>query len=150
MKARRQKAILDLVQHQVVRSQEQLRRRLKALGFVATQATLSRDIRDLGLVKRAADSAYQRPVGEPASPAAALTAFERALTEYAVRVAQVQHLLVIHTGRGQAQPLAEAIDRAELAEIAGTIAGDDTILVVARSAPRARTLLRRCQGLLRR
>jgi transcriptional regulator of arginine metabolism len=150
MKARRQKAILDLVQREVVRSQEQLRRRLKAIGFVATQATLSRDIRDLGLVKRAADSAYQRASGEPASPAAAQTAFERAMAEYAVRVAQVQYMLLIHTGRGHAQPLAEAIDRAELPEIAGTIAGDDTILVVARSAPRAHTLLRRCQRLLRR
>ena len=149
MKARRQKAIAELVQREVVHSQDQLRRRLKALGFVATQATLSRDIRDLGLVKRAADGAYQRQTGEAASPAAAMSAFERATTEYAVRVAQVQHLIVVQTGRGQAQPMAEAIDRAELREVAGTIAGDDTILIVAWTTPRARNLLRRLKGLLR-
>ncbi len=149
MKARRQKAIAELVQREVVHSQDQLRRRLKALGFVATQATLSRDIRDLGLVKRAADGAYQRQTGEAASPAAAMSAFERATTEYAVRVAQVQHLIVVQTGRGQAQPMAEAIDRAELREVAGTIAGDDTILIVAWTTPRARHLLRRLKGLLR-
>ena len=150
MKARRQKAIAELVQREVVRSQEQLRRRLKALGFIATQATLSRDIKDLGLVKRSADGAYQRQTGEPASPAAALTAFERATAEYAVRVSQVQLLIVVHTGRGQAQPLAEAIDRAELEEVAGTIAGDDTILIITWKPGRARALLRRFQGLLRR
>ena len=72
MKARRQALILDLLGRDPVRNQEQLRRGLKALGVTATQATLSRDIKELGLVKRASDGAYQRPtVTMPAAGASA-------------------------------------------------------------------------------
>jgi transcriptional regulator of arginine metabolism len=72
VKARRQSAILDAVQHQPVRSQEQLRRQLRAAGFDVTQATLSRDIRELQLVKGGADGAYQSPVpaGRPTATGA--------------------------------------------------------------------------------
>ena len=59
MKTRRQSAILDVVAHEAVRSQEQLRHRLASLGFDVTQATLSRDIKELGLLKRSSDGAYQ-------------------------------------------------------------------------------------------
>lgn len=149
MKLRRQAAILELVDREIIRNQEQLRRRLRAMGFGATQATLSRDIRDLGLVKRAADGAYQRPVGEPGNPAAAMSAFEHAVAEYVTRIDQVQQLLVVRTGRGQAQPFGEAIDRADLAEVVGTLAGDDTILVIARDARHARSVRRRIEALTR-
>ena len=140
MKAQRQAAILKLVNREAIHSQEQLRRRLRAQGFDATQATLSRDIRDLGLVKRAADSAYQRPPTEVVAPPTASVALQRALSEYANSVARVQQLVVVRTGPGQAQPLALAIDRAMLPEVVGTLAGDDTILVISRDARRARAL----------
>ena len=149
MKLRRQAAILELVDREIIRSQEQLRKRLRAMGMAATQATLSRDIRDLSLVKRAADGAYQRPIGEPGNPAAAMIAFERAVAEYVTRIDQVQQLLVVRTGRGQAQSLGEAIDRADLAEVVGTLAGDDTILVIASDAGTAQELRRRVLALLR-
>lgn len=149
MKLRRQAAILEIVDREIIRNQEQLRRRLRGMGMIATQATLSRDIRDLSLVKRAADGAYQRPIGEPGNPAAAMSAFERAVAEYVTRIDQVQQLLVVRTGRGQAQSLGEAIDRADLAEIVGTLAGDDTILVIARDARHARSVRRRIEGLTR-
>src|SRR6185295_7585271 len=74
MKARRQAAILDLVDRDALHSQEQLRQRLQRRGFNATQATISRDIKELGLVKRSGDGAYQRLGGADASPAAALVA----------------------------------------------------------------------------
>ena len=149
-KARRQAAILDLVGRAAVRSQEQLRRRLRGLGLDATQATLSRDIKDLGLVKRAADGAYQ-PSGEAAgSPVSATLALERAIGEYATRVARVRQLVVVRTGTGQAQPLGVAIDRAQLSEIVGTLAGDDTILVIARDSRRASQVLRRFETLMRK
>ena len=140
MKAQRQAAILALVSREAIHSQEQLRRRLRVQGFDATQATLSRDIRDLGLVKRAADSAYQRPQTEVVAPPAAGIALQRALSEYASSVDRVQQLVVVRTGPGQAQPLALAIDRAMLPEVLGTLAGDDTILVISRDARRARAL----------
>lgn len=143
MKSQRQAAILDLVGREAVHSQEQLRRRLRARGFDVTQATLSRDIRDLGLVKRAADGAYQSAQSEAgAAPAGAGAALQRAVAEYASRVDRVRQLVVLRTGPGQAQPLALAIDRARLPEVVGTLAGDDTILVISRDERGARALVR--------
>ena len=143
MKARRQAAILDLIDRDPFHSQELLRRRLRQRGFDATQATISRDIAELGLVKRAGDGAYQRPGLEASNPGTALAALERAAAEFLRRVDRVQQLVVIRTGIGQAQPLALALDRAQLPEAVGTIAGDDTILVIARGARAAAALVKR-------
>jgi transcriptional regulator of arginine metabolism len=143
MKARRQSVILDLVDREGLHSQEELRQRLHARGFEATQATISRDITELGLVKRSGDGAYQRAGVEAPDPETALTALERAAADFLRSVDRVQQLVVIRTGRGQAQVLAEALDRARLTEAVGTIAGDDTILVVARGARAATALVKR-------
>lgn len=137
MKARRLTAIRQLVEHDAVHSQEALRQRLRTMGFDVTQATLSRDIKELGLVKRAADGAYQ-VAGSNAhgqnAPAAAAVALARALGEFMMAVDVAQQLVVVRTGPGQAQLLALAVDRAQLTDVVGTIAGDDTILVVCRDA----------------
>ncbi len=146
MKSRRQSQILEVVGHEPVRSQEQLRRRMRAAGFDVTQATLSRDIRELGLVKGGADGAYQSPTSIVANGQVPKTLLTRALTDYLTRVDRVQQLIVLRTGPGQAQPLAAAIDGARLAEVVGTIAGDDTILVITPDARRARTLVKRFGG----
>ena len=143
MKTRRQAIILELIDREGLHSQEQLRRRLRKRGFDATQATISRDIADLGLVKRAGDGAYQRPGADTSNPETALTALERAAAEFMRGVDRVQQLVVVRTGVGQAQPLAIALDRAQLPELVGTIAGDDTILVVARGARGAASLVKR-------
>ena len=143
MKSRRQAAILELVDREPLHSQERLRRRLRQRGFEATQATISRDIADLGLVKRAGDGAYQRPGSDVSNPETALTALERAAAEFLRRVDRVQQLVVVRTGIGQAQPLAIALDRAQLPEVVGTIAGDDTILVIARGGRGAASLVKR-------
>lgn len=146
MKAYRQSIILDLVDREAITSQEQLRRRLHARGVDVTQATLSRDIKELGLVKRAADGAYRRPGPEAAQRPLADTQLRHAVGEYLRRVARVQQLLVLKTDPGQANPLAIAIDRALLPEVVGTIAGDDTILVVTPDGRRARALARRFES----
>ena len=146
MKARRQAVILELVDREALHSQDHLRRRLHRRGFDATQATISRDIKALGLVKRAGDGAYQRPGVDTTNPQTARTALERASAEFLRRAERVQQLVVIRTGVGQAQPLALAIDRAQLAEAVGTIAGDDTILIVARDGRRAAALVRRLEA----
>lgn len=143
MKARRQAIILELIDREALHSQELLRRRLHQQGFEATQATISRDIKDLGLVKRSGDGAYQRPGAEASDPETSLAALERAAGEFLRRVERVQQLVVVRTGTGQAQPLAIALDRSRLPEVVGTIAGDDTILVVARGARGAAALVRR-------
>jgi transcriptional regulator of arginine metabolism len=142
MKSIRHGAILELVEREPITSQEQLRERLRARGIEATQATLSRDIRDLALIKRAADGAYRRAGPEVATSEPG-TDLRTAVDEYLRRHEAVEQLLVLKTGAGQAQPLAVAIDRAGLSEIVGTIAGDDTILVICRSVADASTLSRR-------
>jgi len=143
MKSRRQELILELIDGEGLRSQEQLRRRLAKAGFEATQATISRDIKQLGLVKRAGDGAYQRPGVEALNPDTVRDALERAAGEYLRKIDRVQQLVVIRTGAGQAQTLAVAIDRARPAETVGTIAGDDTILVIAKDGRRAATFAKR-------
>lgn len=149
MKAYRQSVILELVDNEAITSQEQLRSRLQSRGIEATQATLSRDIRDLGLIKRAADGAYRRPgFVEAPNGADHEAGFRRAVEEYLRRHESVDQLLVMKTDPGQAQPLAVAIDRARLPEIVGTIAGDDTILVICRSAAHAAALGTRLDELM--
>ena len=143
MKSRRQALILELIDQEPLHSQEQLVKRLEHRGFEATQATVSRDIKELGLVKRSGDGAYQRTGAEATSPETALTALERAAAAFLRSVERVQQLVVIRTGPAQAQPLAIALDRARLPEIAGCIAGDDTILVIARGGRVAAALVKR-------
>ncbi len=133
MKTRRLSAIRQVIEREPVHSQEELRRHLAELGFVVTQATLSRDIKELGLVKRSSDGAYQGGgAADPGSAAAAAVALSRALGEFLLSVDAAHHLVVVKTGPGQAQLLGLAIDRAKLPDVVGTLAGDDTILVVCR------------------
>src|SRR5438067_269669 len=146
MKSRRQAVILELIDREPLHSQEVLRRRLHQKGFDATQATISRDISELGLVKRSGDGAYQRPGAEATNPETALAALERATADFLRSVERVQQLVIVRTGRGQAQVLAEALDRARLDEAVGTIAGDDTILIVARGARGAAALVKRLKA----
>lgn len=148
MKARRQGLILELIDREAVKSQDALRRQLKARGFSTTQATISRDIKELGLVKRAIDGAYLRAGSNGGGPAARapLSALEYTAAEFLRTVERVKQLVVIRTGAGQAQPLAAALDRAQLPEAVGTIAGDDTILVIARDDRRAAALVKRLEG----
>ncbi len=147
MKAQRQSAILDVVGQEAVRSQEQLRQRLAARGFDVTQATLSRDIKELGLLKRSSDGAYQPAADNTTSPANALDTLSRALAEYLINIEQVQQLVVLKTGAGQAQLLALTIDRSRLPEVAGTLAGDDTILIIARDPNAAQAVTKQLRDL---
>ena len=149
MKARRQSVILDVVQRQPVRNQEQLRRLVRAAGFDVTQATLSRDVRELGLVKGGAAAAYQAPGAVGGNGHSLKALLNRAVADYLTRVDRVQQLVVMRTGPGQAQLLGVALDSARLPEVIGTIAGDDTILVITPDARRARALVKWLEGLSR-
>ncbi len=149
MKAQRLSAILDVVEHEAVRSQEQLRQRLAARGFVVTQATLSRDIKELGLLKRSADGAYQPSSVEETPQTTALGTLTKALTEYLINIEPVQQLIVLRTGAGQAQLLGLAIDRSRMPEVVGTLAGDDTILIIARDAKNALAVVKKLRDLAR-
>jgi transcriptional regulator of arginine metabolism len=147
MKARRKAVIVELVEQEAITSQELLREKLSARGIDATQATLSRDIRELGLVKRAVDGAYRRSGADAPAGAGGEAALRRAVEEYLRTQETIEQLLVLRTDPGQAQPLAIAIDRSRLAEIAGTIGGDDTILVICRSAKDATAIAERFRSM---
>ena len=147
MKTRRQSVILDVVQRQPVHNQEQLRRLVRAAGFSVAQATLSRDIRELSLVKGGPDAAYQPPVSAGLNGHAAHALLNRAVAEYLTRIDRVEQLVVLRTGPGQAPLLGVALDGARLPEVVGTVAGDDTILAIAPDARRARALVKRLEGL---
>ncbi|HOC19718.1 MAG TPA: hypothetical protein PKK95_15725 [Vicinamibacterales bacterium] len=147
--ARRQAAILDLVDRERIDSQRVLRQRLRARGIVATQTTISRDLKALGLVKRAADGAYARPGQEGGAPIEArLAQLSRVLGRSVARATRVQQLVVLRTPPGEAQQVAVAIDRAALDEIVGTIGGDDTVLIIAGSSRQARAFLGRLEALV--
>lgn len=132
MKTQRHAALLKIVGSATVASQEQLRERLKDAGFDVTQATLSRDIRELGLAKVGAPdggSHYASPeTGSQIRPH-----LEQLLPTMLVSAEGVGPLLVLKTATGAAQALGLALDGVGWGEIIGTIAGDDAILVIARS-----------------
>jgi len=150
MKARRQSLILQLLDRQPIRNQEQLRHGLRTQGVVATQATISRDIKELGLVKRAADGAYQRAAAPGPAAVASTTALTRVIAGSVIEADHVQQLVVLKTPPGQANVTAIAIDRPQLTEVVGTIAGDDTILVILRDPRRATAFEARVRDIIRR
>ncbi len=136
-KAARHGRITDLIRDQSVRSQGELMTLLSDEGFSVTQATLSRDLEELGAVKlRGVDggaAVYRIPDdGGPRPMVGGTSRLARLLGDLLLSQDSAGNLAVLRTPPGAAQFLASAIDRASLAEIIGTIAGDDTILVVAR------------------
>ncbi len=133
-KSYRQGQILKLIRSHRPHTQEDLARELRAIGIPATQVTLSRDIRELGLVKT--PDGYAQGVPEAASGPDVFTLAREFVQD--IRVAQ--NLLVLRTPAGHANSVAVALDQANWPEITGTIAGDDTILVVAPDAQTAEAL----------
>ena len=142
VKSKRQQAILSLVGSERLGSQGEIRTRLAALGLAATQSTISRDIEELGLA-RVHDHDGMRYVvpGEGAAPAP-LRQLRHLLEEFALSFTRSDHGLVIRTPPGAASALAEGIDRVGVADVAGSIAGDNTILIIGREGVAASTLER--------
>lgn len=144
-KAARQKAILELLHRGPVESQEELQGFLAKRGFEAGQATLSRDIRELGLVKTPDGYSASRTttIVEPVLPSVS-----RLVREFVVDVRLAQNLIVLKTSVGSAQPVAASVDAEDWPEVVGTLAGDDTILVISPDNRTAQQLVRRIQGML--
>ena len=138
---RRQKLIADLIRAEAVGSQEELTARLAAQGLTVNQATVSRDLDQLGAVKvkRGGALAYALPdqLGDSDWAASRL---ERILGEWVLSVEAAGNLLILKTPPGSAHLVGLALDQAQLPEIAGTICGDDTIFAACRSAAEADAL----------
>jgi transcriptional regulator of arginine metabolism len=135
MKAKnaRQGAILQLIASHQISSQEELKQLLGTRGFVVTQATLSRDLRELGVVRVPGENGarYLLPemVVDEAKPA-----LDNLLPQLFSRIDGVGELIVLHTLPGGAQPVSEAVDAHGWPEVLGTIAGENTVLIVCRSS----------------
>ncbi|MFP5577785.1 MAG: arginine repressor [Acidimicrobiia bacterium] len=148
-KPQRQHRIQRLLEDQAVSTQEQLVELLAADGVVATQATVSRDLEDLGAIK------VRVPGGEtvyavPAMPKDAVAPEEhlrRVCSEWVVEVAHSRNIVVLRTPPGSAHVVGSALDRTGLADVLGTVAGDDTLLLVVAETATGRSVAHRISDL---
>ena len=129
-----------------VASQDELRRKLARRGFKVTQATLSRDIRELHLMK--GRNGYALPGNGAEEDEDELPALGELLASFGLRIQRAQNLLVLITVMGSAQPVAAALDYAELEEAVGTVAGDNTVLIVCPDGRRASCLCERLRVMI--
>ena len=146
-KRRRQAAILELVEHRPIGSQEELRVVLQERGWDVTQSTLSRDLRELRLARVPTPDGVRYTVADGALSSAARPALDVLLPQLLTRVDGVGELIVLRTVPGGAQPVASALDGESWPDVLGTVGGDDTILVVCRSSGARARLERRLRKL---
>jgi transcriptional regulator of arginine metabolism len=140
-KHHRQQALLRVVQRQHLATQADLVRALRSAGFAATQATVSRDIVELGLVKVARDGTHAYASPTAATPGGGPERLRRFCEDYPVEGAIAANLVVLRSLPGTANALAAALDASRLDEVVGTLAGDDTVFVAASTERQARSLL---------
>jgi transcriptional regulator of arginine metabolism len=129
----RQGQILKLIRSRRINTQEELAQELRSQGIEVTQVTLSRDLREMGIVKTA--DGYREILPDPTGPSLA-----QVMAEYLLDVRLAQHLVVLKTSTGSANSLAVALDQEDWPEIAGTVAGDDTVFVACWDNQRAKTV----------
>ena len=143
-KLSRQAAIRELIEEREIASQDGLRRSLFRRGHRVTQATLSRDIHEMGLVKTG--DGYKLPQGE--EPELSLPSIDRLIQTFVYDVKTALNQVIIKTSAGSAQPVSAAIDAEDWEEVMGTIGGDDTILVISPNAKAAEQLAQRLRKLM--
>ena len=146
MKVERHNAIRQLITTRVVANQDELRRLLVKRGHEVTQATLSRDLHALRLFK--GPGGYQIPSVVAENEDEDLPGVAEMLTSFGLRVKQAMNQLVVMTTQGSAQPVAAGIDDEEWPEVVGTIAGDNTVLIICPDARSATSLRARLEGLI--
>ncbi len=134
MKLRRQFAIMDIVSSQRITTQEELGKALRDEGYNVTQATVSRDIKELQLVKVPDQDSYRYAMPEVTALKGTEQRMIRIFKDSVINLDYSENIIVIKTMPGAAQSVASVIDNAEQANILGSVAGDDTILVVVKPA----------------
>ena len=150
MKARRQALILNIIKEKSIETQEELGEALKREGVGVTQATLSRDIKELGLIKvPTPDGNYRYSMPNDRSFSDLLKRAERMFEHAVIGIDYSENLIIIKTTTGTAQGVAAALDDLEWQEVLGTIAGDDSILVIVRKKEQVEAVLARLYKLRR-
>ena len=144
MKQQRHTAIREILQAESASSQDELRKKLAKRGFTVTQATLSRDMHELRMMK--GPNGYALP--EDGDEEDDMPGIRETLANFGMEVKQAQNLLVVITTTGSAQPVAAALDYEDWPELMATIAGDDTVLVICADAVQAALLKERMEGLI--
>lgn len=148
MKAKRQSKILELIQSHDIETQEELSTYLQKEGFQVTQATVSRDIRELKLTKIAMDNGRQKYSVLVEVDAGMAEKYVRVLKEGFVSVDMAQNIVVIRTVSGMASAVCAAVDAMKIKDMIGSIAGDDTIICVIRSEDMAASVVGRIRKIV--
>ena len=149
MKAKRQALIREIVESQCIQTQEELADALARHGMVVTQATVSRDIKEMHLLKVLSEEGGYRYATMDKSEQGMNERLIRMLSDSVVDMSSANNLIVIHTLPGSAHVAGEVVDSLHWPEVLGTIAGDNTILVIARSNEDVDAVLRRFRGIVR-
>ena len=148
MKGKRQKRILELVTHESIRTQDELTAMLQGEGIHVTQATVSRDIKELRLLKVSRGDGYVYSLSKGQMSMPDESRLRRIFRDAVLRMDASENLVMIHTLPGNANSVCFMLDSAEWEEILGAVAGDDTILIVAKSRDHVEKLMERLQNLL--
>jgi transcriptional regulator of arginine metabolism len=147
-KTERHNTIRELVGSTIISNQEELRRKLVKRGFDVTQATVSRDIRELHLYKGPNGYALPNGNGNGRNEDDDLPSIHSVLSSFGLKVNQAQNQLVLITTSGSAQPVALGIDHEDWPEVVGTLAGDDTVLIICPDQKRASVLRARLEEMI--
>ena len=147
MKQLRHRAIRDLVDQRPIRTQQELAAALRERGFRTTQATISRDVAELGLIKasRAGTQAYALPPRLVEAEASGEDRLRRLLRDLPAEIRESGLILVVRTLPGSAHPIAAALDRARWPEVAGSVAGDDTVFIALTDRPALKRVRQRLE-----
>lgn len=148
MKNKRQKAILELIEKNIIDTQEDLVDKLAEEGFEVTQATVSRDIRELHLYKQNLENGKQKYSVDQSKDHTLDSKYKRVLKDGFVSIDMAQNILVIKTVSGMAMAVAAAVDAMEFSEIVGTIAGDDTIMMAIRTVEDTRIVMEKIKEVI--
>lgn len=140
----RQSNIGEVLRDESIGTHEQLAKVLSGKGFTVSQSTLSKDLRELGVVRLpTAEGGFRYAISEAGVTLRDQNILERELRDYLVRVQRAQNMVVVHTVSGHAQSVCEAIDRICWPEVMGTIAGDNTIFLLSLDEPAAERIVDR-------
>ena len=149
-KTDRQRLIRQIITENEIETQEELIERLKAAGVTATQATVSRDVREMSIVKtHSSEGKVRYAIFSQTEPSSQEDKLRESVKDSVIRIEQVQFMVIVRTDMGRADVVTNFLDEVNYKEIAGTVAGVDTIIIIARSKADATTVVERFEGMMK-